>query len=30
MTNLKALLEHGIDLRETGPDRAYASRAITH
>ena len=30
MTNLKALLEHGVDLRETDPDRAYASRAITH
>jgi len=29
MTNLKALLEHGIDLRETNQDRAYASRAIT-
>lgn len=30
MTNLKALIEHGIDLRETNQDRAYASRAITH
>jgi hypothetical protein len=30
MTNLKALLEHGVDLREFDPDRAYASRAITH
>lgn len=30
MTNLKALLEHGVDLRETDPERAYASRAITH
>ena len=30
MTNLKALLEHGVDLRETDQDRAYASRAITH
>ena len=29
MTNLKARLEHGIDLRETDPDRAYASRAIS-
>lgn len=30
MTNLKALLEYGVDLRETDPQRAYASRAITH
>jgi uncharacterized protein YndB with AHSA1/START domain len=30
MTNLKALLEHGVDLRELDSDRAYASRAITH
>jgi uncharacterized protein YndB with AHSA1/START domain len=30
MTNLKALLEYGIDLRETDQERAYASRAITH
>lgn len=30
MTNLKALLEHGVDLRETDQERAYASRAITH
>ena len=30
MTNLKGLLEHGIDLRETDPSRAYASRAISH
>ena len=30
ITNLKALLEHGVDLRETDPDRAYASRAVTH
>ncbi|MEM7111618.1 MAG: SRPBCC domain-containing protein [Chloroflexota bacterium] len=30
MTNLKGLLEHGIDLRETDPERAYASRAISH
>lgn len=29
MTNLKAYLEHGVDLRETDPERAYASRAIT-
>lgn len=29
MTNLKALLEHGVDLRETDPERAMASRAIT-
>jgi len=28
MTNLKALLEHGIDLREVDPARAAASRAI--
>lgn len=30
MTNLKGLLEYGIDLRETDPARAYASRAISH
>ncbi len=30
MTNLKAFLEHGVDLRETDAERAYASRAITH
>jgi uncharacterized protein YndB with AHSA1/START domain len=30
MTNLKGLLEHGIDLRETEVERAYASRAISH
>lgn len=30
MTNLKALLEHGVDLRETDEERAFASRAITH
>jgi hypothetical protein len=30
MTNLKALLEYGVDLRETDPDRAYASQAISH
>ena len=30
MTNLKAQLEHGVDLRETDRERAYASRAITH
>ena len=29
LTNLKALLEHGIDLRETDPERAYLSRALT-
>ena len=29
MTNLKALLEHNIDLRETNPERAYQSRAIS-
>ena len=28
MTNLKARLEYGIDLRETDPQRAYTSRAI--
>ena len=28
MTNLKALLEHNADLRETDPERAYTSRAI--
>jgi len=30
ITNLKGWLEHGIDLRETDPDRAYAARAISH
>ena len=30
MTNLKALLEYGVDLRETDQERAYASRAISH
>lgn len=30
MTNLKGLLEHGIDLRETDRERAYDSRAVTH
>ena len=30
MTNLKALTEHGVDLREKSPDRAYTERAITH
>ena len=30
MTNLKALLEHGVDLREYSEERAAASRAITH
>jgi uncharacterized protein YndB with AHSA1/START domain len=30
MTNLKALLHHGVDLRETDPDRAYTERAISH
>ena len=30
MTNLKARLEHGVDLREKDRDRAYASRAISH
>ena len=30
MTNLKALLEYGVDLREKDPDRAYLSRAISH
>lgn len=29
MTNLKALLEHGADLREYDTERAYASRAIS-
>lgn len=29
MTNLKAYLEHGIDLRESGPEQAYQSRAIS-
>lgn len=28
MTNLKAYLEYGVDLRETDPQRAYDSRAI--
>lgn len=30
ITNLKGLLEYGIDLRETDPDRAYAARTISH
>jgi uncharacterized protein YndB with AHSA1/START domain len=30
MTNLKGLLEYGVDLRETDPQRAYDSRAVTH
>ena len=30
MTNLKGLLEHGVDLRETDRERAYDSRALTH
>ena len=29
MTNLKGLLEHGVDLREFNPDRVDAARAIT-
>ncbi|MCA9945742.1 MAG: SRPBCC domain-containing protein [Anaerolineales bacterium] len=29
MTNLKGLLEHGIDLRETHPERVEAARAIS-
>jgi hypothetical protein len=29
LTNLKALLEHGIALRETGPQRAYLPCALT-
>lgn len=29
MTNLKGVLEHGVDLRETDPDRAEAARAIS-
>ncbi|MHA2028140.1 MAG: SRPBCC family protein [Candidatus Kariarchaeaceae archaeon] len=29
MTNMKALLEHGVDLRETDPDRAYETRAVS-
>lgn len=29
MTNLKGLLEHGIDLRETDPRRVEAARAIS-
>jgi uncharacterized protein YndB with AHSA1/START domain len=30
MTNLKGLLEYGVDLRETDRERAYAARALTH
>lgn len=30
MTNLKALLEHGVDLREYSEERAATSRAVTH
>jgi len=30
MTNLKGLLEHGVDLRETERERAYDARALTH
>lgn len=30
MTNLKGLLEYGVDLRETDRERAYAARAVTH
>lgn len=30
MTNLKGLLEHGVDLRETDRERAYDARALTH
>jgi uncharacterized protein YndB with AHSA1/START domain len=30
MTNLKGLLEFGVDLRETDRERAYAARAVTH
>jgi len=30
MTNLKALLEYGVDLRETDRERAYEARAMTH
>lgn len=30
ITNLKGFLEYGVDLRETDPDRAYDSRAVTH
>lgn len=30
MTNLKALLEHGVDLREYSQERAASSRAVTH
>jgi uncharacterized protein YndB with AHSA1/START domain len=30
MTNLKGLLEHGVDLRETDRERAYEARAVTH
>lgn len=29
MTNLKGVLEHGVDLRETDPHRAAAARAIS-
>jgi hypothetical protein len=30
MTNLKELLEHGVDLRETDRERAYDARAVTY
>jgi uncharacterized protein YndB with AHSA1/START domain len=30
MTNLKGLLEYGVDLRETDRQRAYDARALTH
>jgi uncharacterized protein YndB with AHSA1/START domain len=30
MTNLKGLLEHEVDLRETDRERAYDARALTH
>jgi uncharacterized protein YndB with AHSA1/START domain len=30
MTNLKGLLEHGVDLREFERERAYRARAVTH
>jgi uncharacterized protein YndB with AHSA1/START domain len=30
MTNLKGLLEYGVDLRETDRERAYDARALTH
>jgi len=30
MTNLKGLLEYGVDLRETDCERAYEARAVTH